>query len=94
MQKERFEYILNAKKRQTSVLKRRCDAIELTNRILSAYLVCLVRRCGSVKIPKEEIKYALEGGVIRLASVGNDYVVSVVGEEKNGVGCEQVSEMA
>ena len=94
MQKERFEYILSAKRRQISVLKRRCDAVELTNRILSAYLVCLVRRCGSVRIPKEEIKYALEGGVIRLSSVGNDYVVSIVGEENDGVGCEQISEMA
>jgi ribosome maturation protein Sdo1 len=94
MKKERFDYIIKAKTRQVAVEKRRAEALELTNHIISAYLACLVRPQGSIRIPKSEIRQALCAYSTKVVSDGDCYVISVTFDgDKERCG-EQVSEMA
>lgn len=90
MKKERFDYILKAKARQLTDVRQRCEALELTNRILSAYLVCLVLKSEDARVPKAAVRRALDGCVVRLISDGDDYVLSVLGAGDEETGSEQI----
>lgn len=90
MKRERVDYILKAKTRQLTEVRQRCEALELTNRILSAYLVCLVLKSGNARIPKSAVRRALDGSFVRLISDGDYYVLSILGADGEESDCEQI----
>ena len=69
--------ILKIKNSQIREERKKYEAQQAANVILSAYIALLVSKHGSVRIPKKEISEALGKYFVSASALGGDYVIEV-----------------